>query len=138
MDYSPNLSKKILLCSLFVALLTGCRNSTRRAYEIFGLPDKSEIIPSLQLGIPLLAAGFLLVFLTSKWSNKKSSEKFNVSSALVLLGVGTIIAGIIVLIPVIMWFEAIVGGILSFVIAILIIIFIIVGIGVLIQKIRGY
>ena len=100
------------------------------------MPDKGEIISSLKLGPPLLVAGYLLAFLASRWSNKKNSEKFTLSNALVLLGVGTIIGGIIVMLPAMMWFEAIVGGILSFVMAILFVIFIIVGIGILIRKIR--
>lgn len=101
------------------------------------MPDKGEIISSLKLGIPLIVAGFLLALLAGKWSNTKS-EKFTFSSALVVLAVGIIIGGIIVMFPAILWFEAVVGGILSFAMAILFVILIIVGIGVLIRKIGKY
>ena len=102
----------ILLC--FAFLFTGC-DPKKRAYEVVGLPQQKDIGSSLKLGIPVLILGFLLCIIAAKWMNKdEQSEKITFKTVIFFLGIATIVAGVVILFPVLLWIEAIMGGLMIF------------------------
>ena len=101
------------LCNVNLAIAQ--RYDDTRTYDIIGLPDGDEVIECLTMGIPVLLAGLILLFLLSKFSDKNKDENNNSGWWCGCLSVILIGISIFIMLPLFSWIEAIVVSIVSIV-----------------------
>lgn len=95
----------------------------KRSYEIIGLKHWNEVLGSLEIAIPLAAAGFLLCYLVW-WRQKEHSNSrglvLRLLNLLGFIGILMIIASLWYFLPLIAWVEAIISGIMTVILSIFI------------------
>ena len=95
----------------------------RRSYEVTGLPKSNTVVDSLMIGVPLLIIGFAIawIFMWKDANKGKRQEGFPVLGIIGLLIMGI---GFVLLLPLLVWIEAIGGILISVAILIGIILFV--------------
>lgn len=83
-----------------------------RSYEIVGLADGDEVADSLAIGIPLLIIGFLIAWFTM-WSKSEEERQKEEGFGCGCFGIIIMGVGLIALLPLLTWVEAIVVSIVS-------------------------
>ncbi len=99
-------NKKTAFVGIFIILII-CLSScfqTGRTYDIFGLPNKSEVWDSLKIALPFLVGGFIISYL-SIWKKRGNSELSSSTMGIGCFGMILICVGGIFVIPLWSWVE---------------------------------
>ena len=111
--------KRLLFTSVCLTssmLCTAQRYYDTRTYDIIGLPDGEEISDCLGKGIPFLLIGLVIFFICIQRSkqamkeNKEDKGSWWGCLSLILIGIG-----VIIMLPLLAWIEAITVSLISIV-----------------------
>ena len=106
--YMPWLKRfsAFFLCILITLESNAQRYRPERTYDIVGLADGYEITNALKIGIPLMIAGLLIAYFSMWRKTDKEKQNENVST-IGCIGIIIIGIGLLILIPLWTWVEAI-------------------------------
>lgn len=98
----------------------------RRFWEDWGLPSGKEATESLAFGIPILIVGLLLVFLDDKTKTPDEKKAGKGSSKVGCFGLLLVFIAAIILLPILLWGEAIFVSIINVLVVLALVILVIV------------
>lgn len=112
--------KRIFLLTLANLISMGviAQRYSERSYDIAGLSEGQKVVDALIKGVPCLIIGFLLAYFFTWQYADKGTGKTEGSQSIGCLGMIIMGIGVLLLLPLLMWIEAIAVSIVGVVIII--------------------